>query len=297
MRFNSESLRRDYTFSVPAEELLAVLNYEDLNCMRAIENHVMLSEFLDKIPGLSGTEYNGHYGAHVFVSVDTEEEGWEYLVETADRIIGKFVDDAVRLGKFFPAIVKNDDDDTQDGKFTILYTDEDFVILGRDNETRVRVGHAGGTIYLDNADYILELIDEQRREYSINPEDNLYLPLIPARDIPEVREWVRTFVAIPKEAPLASVSVKGHRLAKALPTIGRPIWKNPDFVICDTGNDTVSVTFKTHESTGTKHYLEAAAAQVLDLVRSAKASPLSEDRLVRLLRNHVGSDLAPSFRR
>ncbi len=184
-----------------------------------------------------------------------------------------------------------------DGKFTILYTDEDFVILGRDNETRVRVGHAGGTIYLDNADYILELIDEQRREYSINPEDNLYLPLIPARDIPEVREWVRTFVPLPKEAPLASVSLKGHRLAKALPTIGRPIWKNPDFVICDTGNDTVSVTFKTHESTGTKHYLEAAAAQVLDLVRSAKASPLSEDRLVRLLRNHVGSDLAPSFRR
>ena len=71
MRYHAQSLRRDFTFDVTNEELLALMRVESLDCQ--LEDHTSLVTYLDKLPGISRIEYDGHFGPHVFASVDTDE--------------------------------------------------------------------------------------------------------------------------------------------------------------------------------------------------------------------------------
>lgn len=292
MRYNAQSLRRDYTFVVTNEELLALMKVEGFNCQ--LRDHTSLVSYLDKLPGISRIEYDGHFGAHVFASVDTDEDEWEWRVEMVDRAIGWFMDDARRLVKYFPTVVSGDYD-TEMG-LSMIYSDEDFVILRGDAGT-VLVGYEGGVKELGKADFVLETITADVQERRHLEDENIWLPDNPSRELPDVRQWVASFVKLPDMSELPTVSVESRWLSLHIPSDSRPIWANDDFIVADK-NGTLSVTFKTSDSTGTKLYLDAARDQIMSMVRDANANASSGYRLGKYLENQVGSDLAraPKFR-
>ncbi|MCV9965082.1 hypothetical protein OIU34_24600 [Pararhizobium sp. BT-229] len=292
MRYNAQSLRRDYTFDVTNEELLALMKVEDMSCQ--LDEHTSLVTYLNKLPGISRIEYDGHFGPHVFASVDTDEDEWEWRVEMLDRAIGWFMDDARRLCRFFPTVVEGDYE-TETG-LDMVYSDEDFVILKADKGT-VLVGHAGGIKKLKKADFVLETITADVDERRHLEDENIWLPVNPSRELAEVRKWVASFVTLPEVSELPTVSVESRWLSLHMPQDSRPVWANDDFIVADK-NGSLSVTFKTRDSTGTKFYIEAARDQIMSMVRDANANASSGYRLAKYLENQVGSDLAraPKFR-
>lgn len=293
MRYNAQSLRRDYTFDVTNEELLSLMKVEGFNCQ--LRDHTSLVAYLEKLPGISRVEYDGHFGAHVFASVDTDEDEWEWRVEMVDRAIGWFMDDARRLSKYFPSVVSGDYETDHD--LDMIYSDEDFVILGVTGANTVLVGHAGGVTELQKADIVIELVAHDMEERRHLEDENIWLPDNPSRELPDVRQWVASFVKLPEMSELPTVSVESRWLSLHIPSDSRPIWANDDFIVADK-NGTLSVTFKTSDSTGTKLYLDAARVQIMSMVREANANASSGYRLTKYLENQVGSDLAraPKFR-
>jgi hypothetical protein len=286
MRYRAESLRRDYTFDVTNEELLALMKVEGINCQ--LEDHTSLVTYLDKLPGISKVEYDGHFGAHVFATVDTDEEEWEWRVEMADRVIGWFMDDARRLCRFFPTVVSGDYE--AEMGLDMVYSDEDFVILKADKGT-VLVGHAGGVKKLKKADFVLDTITADVEERRHLEDENIWLPINPSRELADVRKWVSSFVTLPDVSELPTVSVESSWLSLHMPHDSRAVWANDDFIVADK-DGSLSVTFKTRDSTGTKIYLEAARAQIMSMVREANANASSAVKLTRYLERQVGDDLA-----
>ncbi|MCS4089507.1 hypothetical protein [Rhizobium sp. BK176] len=285
MRYHAESLRRDYTFDVTNEELLAIMKVEGINCQ--LEDHTSLVTYLDKLPGISKVEYDGHFGAYVFASVDTDEEEWEWRLEMVDRVIGWFMDDARRLCRYFPTVVSGDFE-TEMG-LDMVYSDEDFVILKGDKGT-VLVGHADGIKTLEKADFVLDTITADVEERRHLEDENIWLPINPSRELADVRKWVASFVTLPEVSELPTISVESRWLSLHIPQDSRPVWANDDFIIADK-DGSLSVTFKTQESTGTKIYIEAARDQIMSMVREANASSSSAVKLTRYLERQVGDDL------
>jgi hypothetical protein len=285
MRYHAESLRRDFTFDVTKEELLALQRVEGLNCQ--LEDHTSLVSYLDKLPGISRVEYDGHFGPHVFASVDTDEDEWEWRVEMVDRAIGWFMDDARRLCKYFPTVVEGDYED--DG-LDMVYSDEDFVIIETAKKGVVLVGHAGGIKKLKKGDFVLEVIAADAEERRHLEDENIWLPVNPSRGLAEVHKWVASFVALPKVAEVPTVSVASRWLSLHIPEGSRAIWANDDFIVADK-NETLSLTFKTQDATGTKLFVEAAREQIIGLIRESNANLAAGHGLTRFLERQVGADL------
>jgi hypothetical protein len=285
MRFNAQSLRRDYTFDVTVEELSALSKVEWVNCQ--LKDRTDLCTYLDQLPGINKAEYDGHFGPHVFVSIDTDEEEWEWRVEMVDRVIGWFMDDARRLLRYFPAVVSGEYDTVSD--LYVVYSDEDFVILQSDRDT-VLVGHAGGVKELKNADFVLETIAADVQERRHLEDENIWLPVNPSRELVDVRKWVSSFVTLPEASELPTVSVESRWLSLHIPTDSRAVWANDDFIVADK-NGSLSVTFKTRDSTGTKIYIEAARDQIMSMIRESNANSSSSAKLTRYLERQVGDDL------
>lgn len=291
MRYHAESLRRDYTFDVPVEELLSLLNVESYKC--ALSDHTSLASFLDQIPGISDAKYDGHFGPHVFASVDTEEEGWEHRVDTVDQLIGYFMDDACRLERYFPSLFDGTYTKRQpnrvERKLSMIYSDEDFVILQAEGEDLVLVGHADGVVDLKSADFVLDTIHGDVEERRFLEEDNKWLPKTPSRELADVRKWVSSFVTLPASSALPTVYVEEHDLAPHIPDGSRPVWANPYYVVCDHETSGLSVTYKTHDSTGTTWYIDGAREQIIDLIKEAKRG--SAFKLAKFLDNKHGDPL------
>lgn len=286
MRYHAQSLRRDFTFDVTNAELLALMSVEGLNCQ--LEDHTSLVTYLDKLPGISKIEYDGHFGPHVFASVDTDEDEWEWRVEMVDRAIGWFMDDARRLCRYFPTVVSGDYD-TEVG-LGMVYSDEDFVILEAGKGT-VLIGYEGGIKKLEKADFVLDTITADVEERRHLRDENIWLPVNPSRELPDVRKWVSSFVKLPEASEVPTVSVESRWLSLHVPQDSRPVWANDDFIVADK-NGSLSVTFKTQDSTGTKYYLEAARDQIMSMIREANANSSSAYKLAKYLERQVGDDLA-----
>lgn len=284
MRYHAQSLRRDFAFDVTNEEFSSLERVEGLNCQ--LEDHTSLVAYLSKLPGISGVEYDGHFGPHVFASIETEEEGWEWRIEMLDRAIGWFMDDARRLCRYFPTVVSGDCE--TDG-LDMIYSDEDFVILKADAST-VLVGHDGGIKKLKKADFVLDTINVDVEERRHLKDENIWLPVNPSRELADVRQWVSSFVKLPEVADLPSVSVESRWLSLHIPQDSRPVWANDDFIAADK-NGSLSVTFKTRDSTGTKYYVEAARDQIMSMIREANANSSSAVKLAKYLERQVGDDL------
>lgn len=50
-----------------------------------------LFEILDKIEGVSGTDYNGHFGSYIWVTIDPEKDNdrlWEKIEKTIRGYVG-----------------------------------------------------------------------------------------------------------------------------------------------------------------------------------------------------------------
>ncbi|MCZ7861288.1 hypothetical protein O9X98_07680 [Agrobacterium salinitolerans] len=286
MRYHAQSLRRDFTFDVTNAELLALMSVEGLNCQ--LEDHTSLVTYLDKLPGISKIEYDGHFGPHVFASVDTDEDEWEWRVEMVDRAIGWFMDDARRLCRYFPTVVSGDYD-TEVG-LGMVYSDEDFVILEAEEGT-VLIGYEGGIKKLEKADFVLDTITADVEERRHLQDENIWLPVNPSRELPDVRKWVSSFVKLPEASEVPTVSVESRWLSLHMPQDSRPVWANDDFIVADK-NGSLSVTFKTQDSTGTKYYLEAARDQIMSMIREANANSSNAYKLAKYLERQVGDDLA-----
>ena len=208
-------------------------------------------------------------------------------------MIGWFADDGRRLSKFFPGIVEGKempDEDTY-GDYRLLYTDDDFVVIGLGDTGDVVVGHAGGIVRLGSADFLIETVRDDMRERAYLEEERKWLPETPSRNIPAVREWIASFVPLPGQAALTLVDIEGHPLETRVPEKGTPVWSNPDFVVCHNGDLGISVTFRTRESAGTTWYTEGAASQIEDLVRESRTSSVAEHRLASFLERKAGDDL------
>jgi hypothetical protein len=286
MRYHAESLRRDYTFDVTNDELLGLMRVEGINCQ--LEDHTSLVTYLDKLPGISKVEYDGHFGASVFASVDTDEAEWEWRLEMVDRVIGWFMDDARRVCRYFPTVVSGDFE-TEMG-LDMVYSDEDFVILKADKDT-VLVGHAGGIKKLKKADFVLDTITADVEERRRLEDENIWLPINPSRELAEVRKWVSSFVKLPEAPELPTVSVESRWLSLHMPSDSRAVWANDDFIVADK-NDSLSVTFKTRDSTGTKIYTDGARDQIMSMIREANANSSIAVKLTRYLERQVGDDLS-----
>jgi hypothetical protein len=293
MRYHAESFRRDYGFNVTDEELLSLLAVEGLNCQ--LKDHTALSTYLDTLPGISGSEYDGHYGGRVYASVSTEEgDGeWEWRLGMVDRAIGYFMDDARRLVKYFPSVVSGDYD--TDNDLSMIYSDENFVLL-KDGDGTVLVGHADGIKRLQSADFILDTVSVDVHERRHLEDENIWLPVNPSRELADVRKWVASFVDLPTVSELPTISVESRWLSMHVPSDSRPIWANDDFILSEKGEN-LAATFKTRDSTGTKYYIDAARDQLMEMVREANANSVSGSRLAKYLETQVGSDLAraPKF--
>jgi hypothetical protein len=286
MRYHAQSLRRDFTFDVTNEELLALMRVEGMNCQ--LEDHTSLVAYLEKLPGISRVEYDGHFGPHIFASVDTDEEEWEWRVEMLDRAIGWFMDDARRMSRYFPTVVSGDYE--TETSLDMVYSDEDFVVLKAAKGT-VLVGYEGGIKQLKKADFVLDTITADVEERRHVEEDNLWLPVNPSRGLPDVRKWVASFVKLPDVSELPTVSVENRWLSLHMPQDSRAVWANDDFIVADKGGS-LSVTFKTRDSTGTKYYIEAARDQIMSMIREANANSFNATTLAKHLERQVGDDLA-----
>lgn len=292
LRYNALSNRRDFQFDVTVEEFTALSAVEDMP--NGIKDHVDLGTYLDSLPGISRTEYNGHFGPHIFVTVDTDEDDWEWRLGMVDRAIGNFMDDARRLSRFFPDVVKGKHE--YEDELRVLYSDEDFVILSREH-SRVLIGSAAGTVALSGGEFVIDTVREDQQERRHLEEEGIWLPVTPSRDIADIRKWVSTFVALPDVTTVPTISVENRWLSLHMPEGARAVWANDDFIVADK-NGNLSVTFKTKDSTGTKCYMEAARDQLLSLVAQSNAGRGGAEKLARYLERQIGDDLvrAPRMR-
>ena len=155
---------------------------------------------------------------------------------------------------------------------------------------RSAAGHAGGVKKLKKADFVLDTITADVEERRHLEDEDIWLPINPSRELADVRKWVSSFVKLPDASDLPTVSVESRWLSLHMPSESRAVWANDDFILADK-NETLSLTFKTRDSTGTKIFLESARDQIMSMVREANANSSSAVKLTRYLERQLGDDL------
>lgn len=79
------TVSRNIRLNVPSEDLLAILKYES-TCP-----NVPLCNKLNRIPGVSDTNYDGHFGPHIFFTLDRENDNRDTR-NLVDSTITAFID-------------------------------------------------------------------------------------------------------------------------------------------------------------------------------------------------------------
>jgi hypothetical protein len=72
MKLEAEVTRREYCVAVPIPAMKRLLERE-----REGNLDDMLSSVLDELPGVSESNYDGHFGANVFFRIDAEDDSPE----------------------------------------------------------------------------------------------------------------------------------------------------------------------------------------------------------------------------
>jgi hypothetical protein len=71
MELKAEVTRRSYSVEIPMDAMLRLLESERTG---KLPLGVMLSEKMEEYEGVSDVDYNGHFGAAVFYTVDDEDD-------------------------------------------------------------------------------------------------------------------------------------------------------------------------------------------------------------------------------
>lgn len=66
-----ERTRSDYSLELTTEDMLALVRAEDCFNPRV---EPLLSERLEEMPGIDSVEYNGHFGAAVYLRIEVEHD-------------------------------------------------------------------------------------------------------------------------------------------------------------------------------------------------------------------------------
>lgn len=71
-----EITRRSYSVEISDDDFDALSDTESYatDHVALRDGNKTLSEKLDGLPGVSGTDYNGHYGSNVFFTIDAEDD-------------------------------------------------------------------------------------------------------------------------------------------------------------------------------------------------------------------------------
>ena len=95
-----EITRRSYAITIedgPFLDLLDSESYVSDNAAFKVGKQT-LSDKLDELPGVSGTDYNGHFGAAVYLTIDADEDKPK-LHERISRIIDRHLHWCAKLPK------------------------------------------------------------------------------------------------------------------------------------------------------------------------------------------------------
>lgn len=84
MKLVAECTRREYQVEVPVEVLQRIMDTD-----RKGKIADMLFQKMDELPGVYGTEYDGHFGSYIFYGVDALDDTPE-LHERIFALIRKY---------------------------------------------------------------------------------------------------------------------------------------------------------------------------------------------------------------
>ena len=88
MSLTFEISRRSYSIEIGVPRMFDLLDSEDIvTDHAALKPGVLsLSEKLEKLPGVSGVEYDGHFGPAIFLTVEDEHDDDAFKASVAETI-------------------------------------------------------------------------------------------------------------------------------------------------------------------------------------------------------------------
>lgn len=293
--------RQQMSFEIPRDDFLNLLNFEEANWLEF--ELPTLSTILDKIPGVSNTEYNGHFGSHVFATFDLDDDGEVPQLEEFQQRLDEHFADVRRVAHLMPALVASprslvheyyqEDENGKRVLRTMLYSDDQFMIADS------MIPHTIALFYKEDGvpkmkemprvAGILDMIDEDQRERSSNKLARNEMTL--SRDISKVRARIGKHIQLadvpyPKPAALRAVDVSNHFLALDIPNAGKPLFAHRLFVVADSGPNTgLSVTFRADGEVGTKWFMDGARDQIIEGLQT------DVPRLTRFILSGLPDDL------
>jgi len=275
MPFPSTVHSHRISFEIPTEDFYNLLNCETANYREF--DLPELSSMLDAIDGVSDTEYNGHFGAHISSSFDVDEDGQTPQMAEFQAILDDFFADARRIAAIMPEVMifprhdlhdvvlqREPDAGARRALRTFLYSDDDFLIAtGEDDETVTILHREDGKLGAVDARMPLSVLrviaaDRDRRSFDRSKRK----PITMSRDLKGVRQWVQQHVELDIRIP--TVDAGDHPLAPHLPDGARVVLSHRKFLVADHGRDVgLSVTFVSEGEPGTKWFVDAARRDLL----------------------------------
>lgn len=76
MTLNFEITARKYAIEIPKDQFLSLLDSESHATKGAAfqKGEKTLSEKLDELPGVNDTDYDGHFGACIYLTIDADDD-------------------------------------------------------------------------------------------------------------------------------------------------------------------------------------------------------------------------------
>lgn len=304
MPYPASVTRHDICFEIPVEEFRNLLDYEEAD-WRAFSLPT-LSTILDGIDGVSGTEYNGHFGSNIFVTLDVDDDGETPQIAQVQRILDEHFADVRRVADIMPQLLVSGRHTIEEWaqyyrggevKRTMLYSDDQFLISDSMHDHTIAVFYKEGgetrMREIPRVAGILDLIGSDRHQRSFDVHKRKEITL--SRDIPKVRMRIANYLSLPeptKEMPsVAPIDVSRHFLKETLPPGAVPIYAHPLFIVADSGERTgLSVTFRSDGESGAKWFTDGARKQIIETIAKDVGS------IDRWMRKQLPEDLEGSIR-
>lgn len=275
MTFKKTVMRSEISFEIPEKQFRQILDYESASYGSGFDLPA-ISTVLDQIDGVSNTDYNGHYGCHVFAGFETDDEGRIPQIAEFESTLEDMLVDVRRIGAIFPGLyarprkdfldLRLEDNGKERAFRRFLYSDDTVLISdnGRDGECTIffRVGSETRWVDRHLPARIADLLAMDRHARQGRGVRAKLVSM--TKDIPSISEWANK--ALPVEARLQMAYVGTHFLEEHLPS-GRPVHVDPRFVVTDCGVGTgLAVTFMTDGEVGTIWLDGGAREQALELL-------------------------------
>lgn len=105
MKYNWTANRVSYSIEITPDQLQLICDHDD-TCDTIEET---LSDRIDALEGLSETNYNGHFGPYIFVSIDFPDDTAQTRAKI-DQLINDFIVHALLTASFPPSEDEEDDE-------------------------------------------------------------------------------------------------------------------------------------------------------------------------------------------